>query len=328
MSIIKNNKNYGTKVKIEEVQPNLTTLNATTNDTYTPSSPYVGYSEVTVNVGGYVAPQYMTGKYWLQCKDRDLPILYTISNIAGWRFKGSVNWETPVTEIPYSMLTNLNCGIIEIEFNLIDNTKIATNQFRAVKGLVGIELPTTITTIETEAFFNGNLIELPNLDNVTTIGASVFYNMSGNKINGFVIDDNVDRTGYNPFMFHMCNTNSYILINGMVMGFNNDQNADIDLSNGLNGHTVTAYYTYLGQWTIGYAKFPSTLEYVRDYCFEGCVFIDGIYFYGTTPPTLRAEIGQTFCVNCNIPNVYVPQGSLAAYQAAFPELASVMQEMS
>lgn len=45
------------------VQPNLTTLNATSNQTYTPSSPYVGYSSVTVNVGGsnesYITAYYL-----------------------------------------------------------------------------------------------------------------------------------------------------------------------------------------------------------------------------------------------------------------------------
>ena len=77
-SVVHNNKTYGIKVKIEQpeltdvqitsngtyqhtgyygydevevnVQPNLTTLNATTNDTYTPTSPVQGYSSVTVNV--------------------------------------------------------------------------------------------------------------------------------------------------------------------------------------------------------------------------------------------------------------------------------------
>ena len=85
MSIIKNNKNYGTRVEITDpeledlsvtsngtyqsstkygydevtvnVQPNLTTLNATTNDTYTPTAPVQGYSSVTVNVP---APQLTT----------------------------------------------------------------------------------------------------------------------------------------------------------------------------------------------------------------------------------------------------------------------------
>lgn len=51
MSVIKNNKNYGTRVKLEDVPPVLTTLNATANGTYTPTSPVQGYSSVTVNVG-------------------------------------------------------------------------------------------------------------------------------------------------------------------------------------------------------------------------------------------------------------------------------------
>lgn len=37
-------------VTVNVPAPQLTTLNATTNNTFTPSSPYVGYSEVTVNV--------------------------------------------------------------------------------------------------------------------------------------------------------------------------------------------------------------------------------------------------------------------------------------
>lgn len=59
MPIKKNNKDYGTRVKFENVPPTLDTLNATANGTYTPTSPYVGYSSVTVNVSAPEEPFYV-----------------------------------------------------------------------------------------------------------------------------------------------------------------------------------------------------------------------------------------------------------------------------
>lgn len=84
-SVVRDGKTYGIKVRITDpeledlsvtangtyqsstkygydevtvnVQPNLTTLNATSNDTYTPTAPVQGYSSVTVNVP---APQLTT----------------------------------------------------------------------------------------------------------------------------------------------------------------------------------------------------------------------------------------------------------------------------
>ena len=121
MPIKKNNKDYGTRVRIEEIQPN----------------PY---------------SQYLTGYYIVNRTDTNLTILNSTSNVSGWRIKGATTWETPVTSIPVT-----ECGVLVIEFNLTNNTQCP--YFRACRNLFKVEFPSTITTIQSSAFFDTKLQE-------------------------------------------------------------------------------------------------------------------------------------------------------------------------
>lgn len=104
MSIIKNNKNYGTKVKLEDVPPVLTTLNATANGTYTPTSPVQGYSSVTVNVQEPVEPFYIKdisgvdNTVLIYKQDADAPTVevFCSTDKTNWSSMGSTS-TTPIT---------------------------------------------------------------------------------------------------------------------------------------------------------------------------------------------------------------------------------------
>lgn len=289
-SVVHNNKTYGIKVKIEEIHP----------------SPYPDYLTVT-----YVVPE-ITNNF---------KILNNTNNIAGYRVKGATTWETPVTTIAVTTI-----GTLELEFNLTDNTKIARNQFYEIYNVAKVDLPATVTTLEDGCFYNCRcLTEMPNLQNVTYIGGDVFVSVNI-KLNKYVINDNLIRN-YNGF--GSITASGYIYVNGTLHAYLNGslENAvgatkyPMDLSNGIDGLPINRITFHYYSATFTTVKLPSTLTEIIEVAFM-YNNITNVYMYATTPPT-----GGGF-YDCNITNFYVPQGSLAAYQAAYPNYASVMQEMS
>ena len=105
MSIIKNNKDYGTRVKVEEITPTLTTLNATANGEYTPTSPYNGYSSVTVNVSTPTEPFYvedisgLPNTLSITMIDATCPTIevYKSTDATNWTSMGTTAVGTPLT---------------------------------------------------------------------------------------------------------------------------------------------------------------------------------------------------------------------------------------
>lgn len=305
---------YGYDEVTVNVQPNLTTLNATANGTYTPTSPVQGYNSVTVNVQES-APQYLTATYLATAPSNSYLIVYETSNVNGWRFKGDLNWETAA-----STITVNSASSFEIEFDLIDDTKIGGAMFQNTN-LIDVKLPSTITTIEYSAFYNSNISKVPNLTNVTELQNDVFtYTImrSGNV----VIDDNVTRN-YNLFAFYNNQNwdinNGYVYVNGSLLYFPLEKYAatnNIDLSNGIDGLSVTKFYSSYQYKTINTVKLPSTLTDIGDAIFYYST-IDSVYFYGTTPPTFSSRGYNDLFYGSNISHIYVPQGSLSAYQNAY-----------
>lgn len=352
--VIKNNKAYDIKVKVENpeltdvqitangtyqhtgyygydevevnVTPNLTTLNATANGTYTPTSPVEGYSSVTVNVQES-APQYLTATYLATAPSNSYLIVYNTANVNGWRFKGDLNWETAA-----STITVNSASSFEIEFDLIDDTKIGGEMFLNTN-LIDVKLPSTITTIEYSAFSNSNISKVPNLTNITELQNNVFQYAimrSGNV----VINDNVTRN-YNLFAFYNNQSwdinNGYVYVNGSLLYFPMEKYAatnNIDLSNGIDGLTVTKFYSSYQYKTIDTVKLPSTLTDIGDGIFYYST-IDSVYFYGTTPPAFSSLGYNDPFYRSTISHIYVPQGSLSAYQNAYylSNYTSIMSEM-
>ena len=296
MSIIKNNKNYGTRVKIEEIQPN-------------------PFSE------------YLTGHYMVSQASNAFKILKNTNNISGWRFKGDNNWETPATTISVN-----GYGMIEIEFNLTNNTVIKSGQFRDVQNLVKIDFPSTITTIEGSAFFNAGLMEFPVFTNVTSIGDDCFYSCIFNYMD-YTINDNVNRSGWNlkSMNFHgNSNFGEKMYVNGVVYRIYKKftQNGELDFSNGIGGLPIYKWRPY-GEgykWNLATMKFPATLTHVTGRAFQQCTITD-LYFYGTTPPICETYDDQGIFYSSNITNIYVPASALTAYQnsADFADVVSKLQ---
>ena len=312
---------YGYDEVTVNVQPNLTTLNATTNDTYTPTSPYVGYSSVVVNVDVNPYPSYLTVHYTVPEPNANFKILNNTNNIAGYRVKGATTWETPAT----TMNVTVN-GTLVLEFNLTDNTKIVEEQFFMVFNVCKVELPATVTTLEDFCFNNCRcMTEFPRLDNVTSIGENVFYS-TPILVSKYVINDNVSRS-INPGAIYN-NSNAvkatdYIYINGIIHQYMNGSfenvvriGSTLDLSNGIDGLPVTGWMPKYDSKTFTSIKFPSTLQYINEGLFSWCDITE-VYFYCSTPPTILGSGSGPF-QGSTPQTIYIPNGSMAAYTADAP----------
>lgn len=322
---------YGYDEVTVNVQPNLTTLNATSNDTYTPTAPVQGYSSVTVNVPSVVYPTYLTATYFVPNPTNSFKILYTTTNIAGYRIKGATTWETPATTITVS-----DYGELVIEYDLTDNTTLEGNQFRTCTDLVKIVFPTSITTIGDECFRDTGLIDYPDMTYVTTTGERLFFNCRIKSI-GLTINDNVTRNYANGVFngFDFTDVIDKVYVNGKVYIalFHTENNGDVDLTNGIDGLPFDTWCMYGGHmhYTLNSLKFPSTLQYLSGLCFNSCTITD-LYFYGTTPPqAIPFQYGDSDDIwsGSNITNIYVPAASLTDYQnsPAFADVVSKIQAM-
>lgn len=292
-SVVHNNKNYGTKVKIEEVEP----------------SPF---------------PEYLTATYFVPNPTDSLKILDSTANIAGYRIKGATTWETPAATIAVS-----NYGELVIEYNLTDNTTLQGRQFSGCSRLVKIELPTSITTIGYGCFFYSGLIDYPDMTYVTTAGGDVFFSCPIKSM-GFTINDNVTRN-YDYAVFNgLDNTDviDKVYVNGKVYAalFHTENNGDIDLTNGIDGLPFDSWIMYGGhmRYNLNSLKFPSTLQYLAGRAFARCT-VTNLYFYSTTPP-INVDSGATIFDNSNITNIYVPAEALTAYQNS-PDFADVVSKI-
>lgn len=300
MSIIKNNKNYGTKVKIEEVQPN----------------PF---------------PEYLTVGYKVINNPDTFQIISNndyyrgIDYISGWRYKGETEWRTPVAEIT----VNDYYGTIYIEFNLVDSTKVGNDMFREISGsrITEVELPASVTTIENSAFFRCGLKEMPNLQNVTAVAEDSFYD-SGVLTYDYIVNDSLDRTGYHSKAFNGCaRRGSIAYINGDVYDVISDNVSDLDLTNGINGLPIYRFRVTntLQQRTFDSVKFPATLTHLMGRVFQYST-VTNLYFYGTTPPVCELLDGGNIWLESNITNIYVPAEALSAYQNS-PDFADVVSKI-
>lgn len=286
MSIIKNNKNYGTKVKIEEVHP----------------SPF---------------PEYLTATYIVTAPANDFKILNNTNNVSGWRFKGDTTWETPATAINVTAT-----GTFAIEFQLTDNTQLTPYMFEGCSNLCKVELPASITTLNRSAFGYCTNLSYVNIEHLTTIQGDCFYGDMNGDLGTIIINDNSTRNwGLGEF-----GTSTYVYVNGTICQFSKQKGyrgKSFDFSNGINGLPITGWSAYWDFGSIPVMKLPATLQALTEYTFFALNFGD-LYFYGTTPPTTVGNNGTPFEGGTTATHIYVPAESVAAYQAS-PTFTNVAQ---
>ncbi len=165
-------------------------------------------------------------------------------------------------------------------------TRIARNAFNNRSSLKAIELPSKVQRIESGAFY-----VTPNLREV--------------KLNeGLKVIEANAFLGKNDGHYLECDTFTFPSTVEEI-----HRNAFTDLC----AKTVVL---------------PASLKWIGSAAFYDCGRISTIDFKGEVPPTMIDDglATYTFIYRHSVEKVYVPKGTLAAYKAAFPFLASKMKE--
>ena len=204
-------------------------------------------------------------------------------------------------------------------------TNIGAYMFERCYALTSLVMPSTVTTIGESAFVDcTNLSSINIPSGVTSIGANAFNNCS--SLTSINIPSGVTSIGNGAFN-NMKHLTGDIVIPNTVTTFGNDNpnndsfmfNATGTSGTGVNNVTIGEGIVYLsrrcmmGMKVIGQITLPSNLQRMYWYSLNiGGGKIATVKFKGSTPPTCTNQVGLS-----NFAKIYVPQGSLSAYQQAF-----------
>ncbi|MPL79570.1 hypothetical protein SDC9_25454 [bioreactor metagenome] len=248
-------------------------------------------------------------------------------------FRGSTDYSytneySGSLSIPDSVLYNGNCYLV---------SNIGNNAFAYCQELITVEIPNSVTSIDDNAFYNcrslnsiiipnsvtsiGNhafesCIELTSIiipNSVITIGARVFYDCLG--LTSVQIPSSVTSIGMACFYYtpwYNAFPDGEIYINNFLYEYKTSCTVDLDINVREGTVSVSEYAFY---WANHLLKitFPNSLVSIGDNAFENCAYLTSITCNSTTPPSLGTDVFKY--VNKSIP-IYVPEASLALYQAA------------
>ena len=187
----------------------------------------------------------------------------------------------------------ISCKSLTRVINL-ENTKVTSIGNRVFDGctsLTEITLPDTLTSIRNYALHNcSSLAEITLPASLTSIGDGAF---NGCKSLTRVIN--------------LENTQLTRVINGAFSGCSSLTEITLPASLTSIGNNVFESCSLLTEITL-----PASLTSIGNYVFHGCKSLQYIRIEATTPPTLS----NTGAIPSTIRAIYVPDESIAAYQAA------------
>ena len=172
-------------------------------------------------------------------------------------------------------------------------TSIGDETFGYCSGLTSIHIPSSVTSIGTDAFaYCSGLTTISIPSSVTSISQSTFYGCSG--LTSIDIPSSVTSIG--DYVFVNCKDLTSITIPSSVTSIGTD---------------AFAYCSGLTSISI-----PSSVTSIRSVAFGYCSGLTSIYTYATTPVDLSLSADVFTGVNTSTCILYVPSGSLNAYQGA------------
>ncbi len=216
-------------------------------------------------------------------------------------------------------------AITKIEFG--DSvTNIGSYTFHNCYSLTSITIPDSVTSIGENAFHNCySLTSITIPDSVTSISDLAFYYC--HSLTSITIPDSV--TSISTAAFQSCYSLTSITIPDSVTSIGNYAFQSCYSLTSItipNGVTSIGYHAFENCYSLTTLTIPDSVTDVRAYTFSNCYGMAKYHLKPTTPPALSN-------INAfnNIPDdciIYVPQGSLEAYQAAtnWATYASKMQE--
>ena len=229
-----------------------------------------------------------------------------------------------------------NCTSLQSITILNSDTTLGSGCFNNCTSLQSINIPSGVTSLGGSCFsgcYSLQSITIPN--SVTTLGSSCFQNCS--SLQSITIPNSVTTLGSNCFSGCSSLQSITILNSDTTLGsgcfYNCISLQSITIPNGVTSLETSCFYgcsslqsinipsgvTSLGTQcfyncsSLQSITIPNSVTSLESQCFYGCSSLQKIYTQPTTPPTLS---------NTNaIPNntnlvIYVPTGSLSAYQTA------------
>ena len=204
-------------------------------------------------------------------------------------------------------------------------TSIGTYMFNYCSSLTNIIIPDTVTSIGSSAFYYcSSLANITIPNGITNIGNLAFSNCS--SLASIAIPDTVTSIGNSVFSYCPSLINIIIPDTLTSIGPNAFSSCLSLVSITIpDGVTTIENYAISNCYSLTSITIPDTVTTIGNNAFSGCYGMAEYHFLSTTPPTLGTTAFNNIQSDCVI---YVPKGSLSAYQAAtnWSDYASYMQE--
>jgi uncharacterized repeat protein (TIGR02543 family) len=192
---------------------------------------------------------------------------------------------------------------------------IAEDGFMDHTLITGIIIPDSVTSIGAQAFLNCRVLVTADLpDGLTTLGVYAFaycYNL-----NNITIPSGITVLGSR--MFFTCYGLSNITLPDTMtmidyMAFSYSGLVTIDLPDNL---ATIGYGAFSNCTKLIEIDIPATVTYIDDWAFRACSVLATVHSRRATPPQVRIGTLPMFEGCTPLAHIYVPTGSVAAYQTA------------
>ena len=236
--------------------------------------------------------------------------------------------------------SNLSSIIVENGNPIYDsrdncNAIIKTDENKLVMGCQNTIIPNSVTAIEENAFWGmTGLTSMHIPASVTSIGIQCLSDCSG--LTSITVDDN------NPNYDSRDNCNAIMetATNTLVAGCQNtvipsstailEENAFFGCT-GLTSITIPESVDTLRGWVfynctgLTTLSLPASVAALGDHVLDGCSNLTSLCSWNETPPALAGSVCDAFNgIDENIP-VYIPHGTTAAYQEAWPYFTNFIE---
>ena len=198
-------------------------------------------------------------------------------------------------------------------------TSIGTYAFSDCSSLTSIEIPSSVTSIDTFAFSGCSSltsIEIPS--SVTSIGNSAFSSCT--SLTSIEIPSSVTSIGGS--VFRDCSSLTSIKIPSSVTSIGDDAFSGCS---SLTSVTIPSSVTSIGSSAfrncsgLTSIEIPNSVTSIGYYAFESCSKLRTITIQATTPPSLGSS-----AIPSNVNKIYVPSGSVSAYQSAWSNYKDII----
>ena len=193
-------------------------------------------------------------------------------------------------------------------------TSIGNNTFSSCYNLTSISIPSGVTNIGNNAFqYCDNLASISIPSNVTSIGNAIFN--SCDSLTTVIIPSGVTRISSS--MFSSCSRLTSITIPSSITYI---YEAAFSSCSSLTAVTIPSNVTYISSYVFANCYsltsiiIPSSVTSIGSNAFYNCYNVMEYHLLSTTPPTLANT--DVFRGITSGTKIYVPTGSLEAYQTA------------